>query len=84
METCDDGNTTAGDGCSPICTTENNSDGGVPTADAGVPMNSDAGVVPPGPTPSGDSGGCSTAPGQNAPVTMLLLIGLAMLRRRRR
>lgn len=66
-ETCDDGNTDDGDGCSSICTEEIPADGGVDAGiDAGIDAGMDAGVdagVDAGANPGGGGGsGCAVGP----------------------
>jgi uncharacterized protein (TIGR03382 family) len=78
-EECDDGNTTAGDGCSATCQDEDE------------PGTDDPGDDNPG-TDDGDDGGgddgggcCSTSgSGATSGIALSVLVGLALIRRRRR
>ena len=82
-EECDDGNTAAGDGCSPTCMLEAMIDAGVDAgADAAVGL--DGGVPDAGPGGEGDGCGCRVAAPADSPASWLLPIGALLVCRRRR
>lgn len=81
-ETCDDGNTRGGDGCSPSCLLEA-SDGGVVSPDGGAVSSPDAGSVemnPEAPDPCGCRAVGRSRSGGVA-LAMLALVALVRLRR---
>ncbi len=90
-ESCDDGNTTGGDGCSATCADETTDGGVTPDLDAsvvhdgGVPPGTDAGGSSGG---GGDDGGCgcgaSGGLANGGIVALSLLVLLVRSRRRRR
>jgi MYXO-CTERM domain-containing protein len=69
-EACDDGNVTAGDGCDAFCQSEDNTE---------APPDE-----PTGPLTVGGGCGCSTAAAPRAPLALLALALVPLLRRRRR
>jgi MYXO-CTERM domain-containing protein len=87
-EACDDGNATPGDGCSGTCTDEGA--GGSGTGGTGTGNTGGTGTGGSSSDTSTDDGGCgcrvvkSGQPSERSALAMLGLLGLVLLRRRRR